>query len=61
MIMCLELGEKLYGFLFGKLSGEMTPLKTVNETGESNLREIIGMGGKWIYLIERCTHDGFSL
>jgi hypothetical protein len=60
MIMCLELGEKLYGFLFGKLFEEMTPLKTVNEMGESNVREIIDMGGKWIYLIERCIHDGFS-
>jgi len=52
--------RNLYGFLFGKLSGEMTPLKTVNEMGESNDREIIVVGGKWIHLIERCTHDVFS-
>jgi hypothetical protein len=49
----------LYGFLFGKLSGEMTPLKTVNEMGESNVREIICVGGKWIHLTECCTRDGF--
>jgi hypothetical protein len=37
----------------------MTPLKTVNEMGESNVREIICVGGKWIHLIECCAQDGF--
>jgi hypothetical protein len=28
--------------------------------GESDVREIIGVGGKWMHLIEHCTYDGFS-
>jgi hypothetical protein len=32
--------------LFGKLSGEMTPLKNMNEIGESNVREISCVGGE---------------
>lgn len=52
--------RNLFGFLFGELSGEVTHLKTVNEMGESYVREIIDVGGKWIHLFERCILDGFS-